>query len=66
MSHESNTNLLEEARFYAEYWEGTLYAKLIRWYVEIKDWDALYKIVKEAKDEAFNQEYQPTEDIRTF
>jgi len=63
MSNQTNTLLLEEAHFYADYFEGKQPAKLIYKYIEANDYDNLAVAVKKARDLAFELEYNPNERV---
>lgn len=61
MSNQTNSNLLEEARFYTEYFENKLPAQLIGRDIKNKDLESLAVHVKQARDLAFDLEYTPDE-----
>jgi hypothetical protein len=56
MSHEINTNIREEAYEWADRWEGTLHAEIIRMHLAKDDLDSLYDAVRRAKDEWYHLE----------
>lgn len=61
MSHTANTNLMDEANFYADYFTGTMIEKLLCEAMESKDMELLAIRVAEARDEAYKLEYNPEE-----
>ncbi len=63
MSHLTNTNLLEEADFYMDYFTGTIMEKLLRHDVEINDLEQLQVHLQEARETAWKTEYHPTPEM---
>lgn len=59
MSNQVNTELLEEAAFYIDYFEGTVIGKLLRQDVESGDLEDLAHHIQDARDTAFQLEYSP-------
>lgn len=66
MSNDTNTNLLEEANWYCDYWAGTLWEKLLDKAIKDNDLEYLAQLVGEARDEAFKQEYNPIKPREVF
>lgn len=60
MSKHANTILLEEAAFYIDVFEGKLPAQLMETDIANNDLEELAVHVKQARDMAFQQEYQPS------
>ena len=61
MSDTTNTELLEDAEFLMDYWTGTLYEKLIDYAIKQNDLDYLHRLVQDARNEMYRQEYNPSE-----
>lgn len=61
MSHTSNDQLMSEAVFYADYFEGTLHAELLSAAMAAQDMELLAERVNEARREAFFLEFNPNE-----
>lgn len=61
MSNAVNTRLIEEAEFYANYFENTPIATLIRQDIETNNLVSLQSRVKAAANYAYDLEYSPDE-----
>lgn len=59
MSHSINDDLLDEAEFYRDYFSGTIMEKLISHDIEINDLEQLQVHLREARQTAYQKEYQP-------
>lgn len=61
MSNTTNIRLIDEAIEWAEMWEGTLHAEIIRLHIRNGDLDALYQAVAQAKTDWYDLEERTTE-----
>lgn len=59
MSHNSNTNIMEEAQQALEYWEGEGIGKVIEADIDRNDLEALAQHLKESSKLIFESEYNP-------
>jgi len=59
MSSLINTNLLEEAAFYIDYFEGTVIGKVLQADLSTNDLEGLNYHIQDARDTAFALEFNP-------
>lgn len=61
MSNSTNVRLIDEALEWAEVWEGTLHAELLRFHIKNQDLDALTEAVAQAKTDWYDLEERTLE-----